>query len=84
SLYNHKTRIVLSTEVPIKQLFSAEKLETDDESRVLMDDLQIDKNHTEASASIFTGDEEIFAFDRTLSRLTEMETQEYWDKFEKQ
>ncbi|KAF5286178.1 hypothetical protein FQR65_LT12936 [Abscondita terminalis] len=83
SLYNHKTRIMMSSDVPIKLLFSAEKVENDDESRVLMDDLQIDKNQTDATASIFTGDEEIFAFDRTLSRLAEMQTQEYWDKLEK-
>lgn len=84
SLYNHKTRIVVSAEVPLKQLFSAEKADDDDESRMLMDDLKIHKNESDASASIFTGDEEIFAFDRTVSRLTEMQTQEYWDKLEKQ
>jgi predicted ATPase len=35
-----------------------------------------------ASASIFTGDEEIFAFDRTVSRLSEMQTCEYWEQWE--
>ena len=30
-------------------------------------------------ASIFTGEEELFAFDRTVSRLKEMQTQEYWN-----
>jgi protein AFG1 len=35
-----------------------------------------------ASASIFTGDEEIFAFDRTVSRLSEMQTSEYWEQWE--
>ena len=29
-------------------------------------------------ASIFTGQEEIFAFERTVSRLTEMQGEEYW------
>ncbi|KAM9562964.1 AFG1-like ATPase isoform 4-T5 [Guaruba guarouba] len=28
--------------------------------------------------SMFTGEEEIFAFQRTLSRLTEMQTEQYW------
>lgn len=36
-----------------------------------------------ASASIFTGDEEIFAFDRTMSRLSEMQTCEYWEQWER-
>ena len=29
-------------------------------------------------ASIFTGEEELFAFERTVSRLTEMQTADYW------
>lgn len=29
-------------------------------------------------ASLFSGEEEVFAFDRTVSRLTEMQTEEYW------
>lgn len=36
-----------------------------------------------ASASIFTGEEEIFAFDRTVSRLSEMQTGEYWEQWDK-
>jgi protein AFG1 len=36
-----------------------------------------------ACASIFTGDEEIFAFDRTVSRLSEMQTSEYWEQWER-
>lgn len=31
-----------------------------------------------SSLSIFTGEEEVFAFQRTVSRLTEMQTEEYW------
>ena len=31
-----------------------------------------------SSASIFTGEEELFAFERTISRLTEMQSEEYW------
>lgn len=30
--------------------------------------------------SMFTGEEEIFAFQRTLSRLTEMQTEQYWNE----
>lgn len=31
-----------------------------------------------SSLSIFSGEEEMFAFQRTVSRLTEMQTEEYW------
>ena len=31
------------------------------------------------SSAIFTGEEEIFAFERTISRLTEMQTEQYWN-----
>jgi len=47
-----------------------------------MDDLGI-KADTASQASIFTGEEELFAFHRTLSRLAEMQTKEYWDAWEK-
>lgn len=33
---------------------------------------------TDAKANVFTGDEEIFAFDRTVSRLMEMQSSDYW------
>ena len=38
--------------------------------------------HTEnggMQASIFTGEEEVFAFERTISRLKEMQRNEYWN-----
>jgi predicted ATPase len=35
------------------------------------------------AANVFTGDEEVFAFDRTKSRLTEMQSPEYWQQWEK-
>ena len=28
---------------------------------------------------MFTAEEELFAFDRTISRLTEMQTRQYWE-----
>jgi predicted ATPase len=41
--------------------------------------------HSQAdlAANIFTGEEEQFAFERTKSRLTEMQTAEYWQLWSK-
>ena len=36
-----------------------------------------------AKASIFTADEELFAVGRTVSRLLEMQREEYWDQASK-
>nr|UYR00244.1 putative ATPase N2B [Plectrocnemia conspersa] len=82
NLYDNKTRVVLSAEKPLSELFSQKHAETDDLDRVLMDDLGINTDSENAKASIFTGEEEIFAFDRCISRITEMQTQEYWERWE--
>ena len=37
----------------------------------------------DTSASVFTGEEEMFAFDRTISRLYEMQKKEYWEQWAK-
>ncbi|XP_063220082.1 putative ATPase N2B isoform X3 [Bacillus rossius redtenbacheri] len=85
TLYDCRVRIVISSDVPISELFVSDvKPEAEsDEQRMLMDDLNIQPGSENASANIFTGAEEIFAFDRTVSRLSEMQTQEYWEQWEK-
>lgn len=78
---------MISADAPHNQLFQADSggsgLNADDQ-RVLMDDLGIKMNSEEAKTSIFTGEEELFAFDRTVSRLSEMQTKEYWDSWDRQ
>ncbi|XP_058030247.1 AFG1-like ATPase isoform X2 [Ahaetulla prasina] len=37
-----------------------------------------EKKDSAEALSMFTGEEEIFAFQRTISRLTEMQTEQYW------
>ncbi|KAK9884460.1 hypothetical protein WA026_007303 [Henosepilachna vigintioctopunctata] len=82
TFYDSRIRIIVTSDVPITDLFSREKVDQSmDDSRVLMDDL--DLNKADARANVFTGDEEIFAFDRTISRLTEMLSHDYWKKFER-
>ncbi|GFO23808.1 lactation elevated protein 1 [Plakobranchus ocellatus] len=81
TLYDHKIKLVMSSTVPIKELFSVGKItSTDvDANMELMDDLGINAKSELASSSIFTGEEELFAFERVISRLTEMQTKGYWD-----
>ena len=85
TLYDNRTRIVVSAQVPLKQLFlrKVEALELSDEQRALMDDLNIVRGDQNLSANVFSGHEELFAFDRALSRLSEMQTQTYWDSLER-
>lgn len=49
-----------------------------DENRMLMSDLEID--NPEELGTIFSGEEELFAFDRTVSRLNQMRTRKYWEQ----
>lgn len=86
TLYDHRIRVVIAADVPHKDLFSKERpddLHVNDEHRMLLDDLSITKDSNDAAANIFTGEEELFAFDRTLSRLAEMQTDNYWKQWEK-
>ncbi|PVD28146.1 hypothetical protein C0Q70_10731 [Pomacea canaliculata] len=81
TLYDNKVKIVCSAEAESSKLFLAKNLHVFDvdANRALMDDLGIHAASVQQHASIFTGEEELFAFDRTVSRLTEMQTQEYWN-----
>lgn len=84
TLYDNRIRLVISSDVPHTQLFTTEKPQDHaDEDRMLMDDLKIEVGSENATANIFTGEEEIFAFDRTVSRLSEMQTRDYWEQWEK-
>uniref|UniRef100_A0A4W3J1C6 AFG1 like ATPase a n=1 Tax=Callorhinchus milii TaxID=7868 RepID=A0A4W3J1C6_CALMI len=77
--YDHKVRIICSAEVKLENLFVQS---TDDshgeEARIFIDDLNLGSTKPE-DLSIFSGAEEIFAFHRTVSRLTEMQSEEYWN-----
>jgi protein AFG1 len=79
TLYDHKIRIVCTASESPDRLFQTDSFNhrTNDYTRTLMDDLDINQTDAE-SHSIFTGEEEAFAFERTVSRLLEMQTCEYW------
>lgn len=77
--YENKTKLFASSEVPILQIFSGDsgkEKATKDQMRALMDDLGMTMDDLGGSP-IFTGDEELFAFARVISRLTEMGTKQY-------
>lgn len=67
-------------DAPIKELFVVPTNSSgiSDEDRMLMDDLKMGEK--DLTANIFSGHEEIFAFDRTVSRLSEMQSEDYWGK----
>ncbi|XP_051172910.1 putative ATPase N2B [Leptopilina boulardi] len=84
TLYDSRVRIVVSAAAPHTELFAPEAdAEYTDEKRALMDDLQISHGSEDHKSNIFTGEEELFAFDRTVSRLSEMQTTEYWQEWDR-
>lgn len=79
AFYDHKVRVICSAATPLPRLFMQEKQgDQHEQSRMLMDDLGLSEDLSEG-LSMFTGEEEVFAFQRTLSRLTEMQTEQYWN-----
>ncbi|KAM3861076.1 lactation elevated protein 1 homolog B [Diretmus argenteus] len=76
NFYDNKVRVVLLAAAPLDRLFVHSRGE-DERDRQLLDDLGLSGAAGER-LSLFTADEEIFAFQRTVSRLTEMQTEMYW------
>lgn len=78
--YESKTKIFVSSEVPIYQIFSDESAGSgkgiSDHMRSVMDDLGLSPEAV-GSSSMFSGDEEIFAFARACSRLVQMGSREW-------
>ena len=77
--YESKARLFCTSEVEIMKVFSnttAWDEMSSNQMRVLMDDLNMDMSDIGGS-SIFSGQEEVFAFARLLSRLSEMQTKQY-------
>ncbi|KAG2467648.1 AFG1L ATPase, partial [Polypterus senegalus] len=91
AFYEHKVRVVCLADSSLDNIFVQERQEDSSEAhRILMDDLGLSQGEVNfmfdvylqdsaSGLSIFTGEEEIFAFYRTISRLTEMQTEQYWN-----
>ncbi|KAF4575161.1 AFG1 ATPase family protein [Pleurotus pulmonarius] len=79
--YESKTRLFVTSEVPVTQVFSDDASNDaakpiSDHMRSVMDDLGL-TSHAVGSSSIFTGEEEVFAFARACSRLVQMGSKEW-------
>ncbi|KDQ64431.1 hypothetical protein JAAARDRAFT_28064 [Jaapia argillacea MUCL 33604] len=80
--YESKTKLFISSEVPIYQIFSDETdgkdKEVSEHMRHILDDLGVsDLDQTVGTSSMFSGEEELFAFARCCSRLVQMGSREW-------
>ncbi|KAH9959858.1 AFG1-like ATPase-domain-containing protein [Russula dissimulans] len=81
--YDSKTRLFVSSEVPIFDIFSNDSkaglpAPASDHMRAIMDELGLPAEVVGA-ASMFNGEEELFAFARCCSRLVEMGSAEWME-----
>ncbi|KAL4952407.1 AFG1-like ATPase-domain-containing protein [Aspergillus filifer] len=92
AVYESRAKLVLTTATPLTTLFisesevktsldenGAEHTDLSDSMRMMMDDLGLSMAALKSS-SIFSGDEERFAFARALSRLSEMGSREWVER----
>ena len=78
--YDRGVKLILSCHVPISQIID---LKVSDEQagdglRLLMDDLQLTESEAK-EMNLFTGEDEMFSHKRALSRLYEMQCNDYWN-----
>ncbi|KAK3389619.1 AFG1-like ATPase-domain-containing protein [Podospora didyma] len=90
AVYESHAKLVLTTAVPLAELFVSraeiqESMAPQDGTTIedvmshMMDDLEHNSGKL-AKSSLFTGDEEAFAFARALSRLTEMGSKQWVER----
>ncbi|KAI8901578.1 AFG1-like ATPase-domain-containing protein [Globomyces pollinis-pini] len=74
ALYDTKVKLIATMEAPLSGLFTGDHKNTvkhHETDQILFDDLKLDTK--QLSSAMFTGVEEVFAFERALSRLIEMQ-----------
>lgn len=87
-MYDNRVRVIFSARVPIERLFKVDENTEEahphehDETLSVLDDLNIDVKEGK-KLSFITGEDEIFACDRTVSRIIEMQTDQYWESVRK-
>ncbi|KAG7447553.1 AFG1-like ATPase [Guyanagaster necrorhizus] len=84
--YESRTKLFVTSEVPIHQVFSSDRADAgkgpSEHMRSVMDDLGLSEQLIGAS-SMFSGEEEIFAFARACSRLVQMGSKEWTETSER-
>ncbi|KAK2846042.1 hypothetical protein Q7C36_010896 [Tachysurus vachellii] len=76
--YDQKVRVAVLAEAPLYRLFDGGSMSGEEErDRLMLDELGL-TNEAAKRLMLFTSEEEIFALQRTLSRLTEMQSKHYW------
>ncbi|XP_047674254.1 lactation elevated protein 1 homolog B isoform X3 [Tachysurus fulvidraco] len=76
--YDQKVRVAVLAEAPLYRLFDGGSMSGEEErDRLMLDELGL-TNEAAKRLTLFTSEEEIFALQRTLSRLTEMQSKHYW------
>ncbi|PIO77026.1 ATPase, AFG1 family [Teladorsagia circumcincta] len=84
TFYDQKVRLVVSAEATLDKLFQL-SVDVDgetglsDSQRLLMDVMSKNDPNVKVQANMFSGEEELFAYDRTVSRLYEMQSAHYWN-----
>lgn len=83
-MYDNRVRVVFSATKPLDELFKLrDDFENEDrdphhhESLSVLDDLNLDAKEKK-KLSFISGEDEAFSSERTISRITEMQTTQYW------
>ncbi|XP_026146582.1 lactation elevated protein 1 homolog B [Carassius auratus] len=78
TFYDQKVRVAILADAPLHRLLDQGPMTGGEaRDRLMIDELGLTDEASER-LTLFTADEEVFAFQRTISRLTEMQTEQYW------
>lgn len=78
NFYDQKVRVVMLADAPLDRLLDQGQMTGEEaRDRLMLDELGL-TDEASKRITLFTADEEIFAFQRTVSRLAEMQTEQYW------
>ncbi|XP_055041927.2 lactation elevated protein 1 homolog B isoform X1 [Misgurnus anguillicaudatus] len=78
NFYDRKVRVVMLAHAPLDRLFDQGPMTGEEaRDRLMLDELSL-TDEASRRLTLFTAEEETFAFQRTVSRLTEMQTEQYW------